>query len=443
MKNFTESIQYLISLVTEDPHLESAWLSTLAHMEHLASQQVLGNISASTPLHFVNEIQEHAADEARHRDIILSLRPYPLAKDGRYEDLRHRLRAVAESFVLGFFANPVLLQAQSRFAAYVHGAITIEQFPFQIYSAYIDGTGSPRIREGMQEVLADEVGHIQLGKKFLATLPEAERLSLQELQIIEKEMCLLMVQRMTVLVQEFQNHEMPTEPAVRASQKLVRVLADRPYAQVAWVHALGHSELMASLHMQKIFISRNLPMPDLMPEHVSDELRHARLLQRSVVMERRKWLSVPGYRQLERRLCHELERYLTRYFSLMMREIPEPEQLYLYGAWGLEMRVFRHYTDIMRGTDHVGVAQTISVILQDEAEHTRMVHEEIGDRDFMNVQLLKWVRQTEDVVFEHTASRVLSLIEVQDQMSEFAPLYQRAFPVRNLVRHPETEMELR
>ncbi|WP_374031055.1 hypothetical protein [Bdellovibrio bacteriovorus] len=295
----------------------------------------------------------------------------------------------------------------------------------------------------MQEVLADEVGHIQLGKKFLATLPEAERLSLQELQIIEKEMCLLMVQRMTVLVQEFQNHEMPTEPAVRASQKLVRVLADRPYAQVAWVHALGHSELMASLHMQKIFISRNLPMPDLMPEHVSDELRHARLLQRSVVMERRKWLSVPGYRQLERRLCHELERYLTRYFSLMMREIPEPEQLYLYGAWGLEMRVFRHYTDIMRGTDHVGVAQTISVILQDEAEHTRMVHEVIGDRDFMNVQLLKWVRQTEDVVFEHIASRVLSLIEVQDQMSEFAPLYQRAFPVRKLVRHPETEMELR
>ena len=180
-----------------------------------------------------------------------------------------------------------------------------------------------------------------------------------------------------------------------------------------------------------------------MPEHVSDELRHTRLLQRSVVMERRKWLSVPGYRQLERRLCHELERYLTRYFSLMMREIPEPEQLYLYGAWGLEMRVFRHYTDIMRGTDHVGVAQTISVILQDEAEHTRMVHEEIGDRDFMNVQLLKWVRQTDDVVFEHIASRVLSLIEVQDQMSEFAPLYQRAFPVRKLVRHPETEMELR
>ncbi|WP_374031056.1 hypothetical protein [Bdellovibrio bacteriovorus] len=152
MKNFTESIQYLISLVTEDPHLESAWLSTLAHMEHLASQQVLGNISASTPLHFVNEIQEHAADEARHRDIILSLRPYPLAKDGRYEDLRHRLRAVAESFVLGFFANPVLLQAQSRFAAYVHGAITIEQFPlsnlFRLYRRHRQPADSRRHARG-------------------------------------------------------------------------------------------------------------------------------------------------------------------------------------------------------------------------------------------------------------------------------------------------------
>ncbi|MEK2644034.1 ferritin-like domain-containing protein [Bdellovibrio sp. BCCA] len=427
MKNFTKSIQVLIELVTREPQMESAWLTALAHLEHLAAEQILGNITKSTPQEHISEIKTHAADESRHRDTILKIRPFQEAINEDYLNLSQRLCAIAESFIKGYFATTILTTARSRFVAYVHGAIIIEQFPFQIYSAYIQGTKDIQIREAMQSILDDEVGHIQLGKKFWQQLPQNGRLSLSELQIIEKEMCQIMVERMTEIVSRFQNRDAFFLPSSKASTRLAWMLGERPWATCAWIHVLGKSEEIASRHMQRIFKIRNLPLPQEMPAHVEDELRHAKLLQRSVLLQRRSWLAKCPYKEAELAMGHLLEKYLVLFFSSIMKRFKDPHSIYLYGAWGLEMRVFKHYTEIMKWTDDVGVAHTISGILIDETEHTHMVHTSLIERNILNPEALKWVRQLEEDLFESACKEALDLIFQLDEKPDFAPPYRHTF----------------
>ncbi len=441
MNSFTETIQSLMHEVTKDAHIESAWLTAMAHMEHLAAETILGNISNSTPPEFLEEIKTHAADEYRHRDVILSIRPFPEPISQAHQDLRTRFCDIIETFIMGYFGNPELVKAKTRFAAYVHGAITIEQFPFQIYSAYVPSTPFPEVRAAMQLILNEETGHIQLGRKFRNSLSEEDRLSLQQLQSIEKEMCLLMVTRMTDLIQEFQTTTRGPNSSAKASVRLAWMLGERPAATVAWVQALGHSESSAAEHMQREFTSRNLPLPSQMPEHVEDEMRHARLLHRTVLLDRRRMMAVEGFKELDHRLNRQLERYLVRYFSALVREIQDPDMLYFYGAWGLEMRVFKHYSDILKWTDNVGVAHTISAILADEAEHTKMVNTALNEQQLLNPELLKFVRQTEEEIFEKTAENAISILLEFDQKTAFAPPYKNAYtsvpaagPARPVVR---------
>ncbi|WP_413584813.1 ferritin-like domain-containing protein [Bdellovibrio sp. HCB274] len=427
MKSFANTIQELMSEITQDAHVESAWLTAMAHMEHLAAKQILGNISQSTPAEFVEEIRAHAADEYRHRDVITRIRPIQEPASEAERDLRARLCAMTESFTMSYFGNPVLVQANNRFAAYVHGAITIEQFPFQIYSSYIPATSFAHIREAMAEVLSDETAHIQLGKKFRESLTEEDQLSLQQLQAIEKDMCRIMVQRMTELIRIYKNSQKVQNVGTKASTRLAWMLGERPAATLAWVQALGFCESNAAIHMQREFTSRNLPLPSQMPAHVEDEMRHAKLLQRSVLLERRRWLAVPGYKDLEHRLNRKLERYLVRFFSALVRELKDPEMLYLYGAWGLEMRVFKHYSDLVKWTDNVGVAYIVSDILEDEAEHTKMVNATLNEKNLLNPEILKFVRQMEEDIFEQIAAGVIEILAEFDLKPSFTPPYIGAF----------------
>ncbi|WP_413582134.1 ferritin-like domain-containing protein [Bdellovibrio sp. HCB288] len=445
MKSFATTIQDLMSEITDDANVESAWLTAMAHMEDLAAEQILGNISLSTPQEFVAEIKSHAGDEYRHRDVITRIRPVQEPASEAERDLRTRLCAMTESFTKSFFGNPVLLQANNRFAAYVHGAITIEQFPFQIYSSYIPATRFPHIREAMSEVLKDETAHIQLGKKFRESLSEEDQLSLQQLQLIEKEMCRCMVQRMTDLIRIYKKSQTTPNIGSKASTRLAWMLGERPAATVAWVQALSFSESNAAIHMQREFTSRNLPLPEQMPAHVEDEMRHAKLLQRSVLLERRRWLAVPGYKELEHRLNRKMERYLGRFFSALVRELKDPEMLYLYGAWGLEMRVFKHYSELVKWTDNVGVAYIVSQILEDEAEHTQMVNASLNERNLLNPETLKFVRQMEEEIFESTASGVIQILQEFDQKDSFIPPYAKAFsalPSESVVAEQLAVMEM-
>jgi hypothetical protein len=439
MKSFTEITQSLMNEVTKDAHIESAWLTSMAHMEYRAAETILGNISNSTPPEFLEEIKAHAADEYRHRDVILSIRPFPEPLNQAYQDLRTRFCDIVDAFIMGFFGNPELVKANTRFAAYVHGAITIEQFPFQIYSAYVPSTPYPHIREAMQVVLNDETSHIQLGRKFRNSLSEEDRLSLQQLQIIEKEMCLLMVTRMTDLIREFQSTTRGPGNSTKASVRLAWLLGERPAATIAWIQALGHSESAAAEHMQCEFTSRNLPLPQQMPDHVADEMRHARLLHRAVLLDRRRWMMVEGYKELDHKLNRQLQRYLTRYFSALVREIKDPDMLYFYGANGLEMRVFKHYSDIIKWTDNVGVAHTITGILADEAEHTKMVNTALTEQQLLDPEILKFIRQTEEEIFEKVAENTIEILLEFDQKPNFAPPYRQAFsPTPSLAMPKQT-----
>ncbi|WP_413575229.1 ferritin-like domain-containing protein [Bdellovibrio sp. HCB290] len=428
MKTFASTIQDLMSEITQDAHIESAWLTAMAHMEHLAAEQILGNISQSTPPEFVEEIRTHAADEYRHRDVISKIRPIQEPANEAERDLRARLCAMTESFTMSYFGNPVLVQANNRFAAYVHGAITIEQFPFQIYSSYIPATKFLHIREAMTDVLSDESAHIQLGKKFRESLSEEDQLSLQQLQAIEKDMCRIMILRMTELIRVYKKSHNVQTAGSKASSRLAWMLGERPAATLAWVQALGFCESNAAIHMQREFTSRNLSLPPQMPEHVEDELRHAKLLHRSVLLERRRWLAVPGYKELEHKLNRKMERYLGRFFSALVRELKDPEMLYLYGAWGLEMRVFKHYTDLVKWTDNVGVAYIVSQILEDEAEHTKMVNATLNEKNLLNPEILKFVRQMEEDIFEKTAADIIEILAEFDLKPSFMPPYIAAFP---------------
>jgi hypothetical protein len=179
--------------------------------------------------------------------------------------------------------------------------------------------------------------------------------------------------------------------------------------------------------MQEEFTSRGLALPAQMPEHVDDEMRHAKLLHRAVLLDRRRWLMVDGYKEFERRVNKQLERYLFLYFSTLVRKLKDPDMLYLYGAWGLEMRVFKHYSDIAKWTDNVAVAYTITSILEDEAEHTKMVNTSLNETGLLDPELLKFVRQTEEEIFEKVAKNMISLIMEFDQMAAFAPRYQNGW----------------
>ncbi|MFS4461055.1 ferritin-like domain-containing protein [Bdellovibrio sp. HCB2-146] len=420
MGGFNESIKKLVSLVVLEPHLESAWLTTLAHMEHLAAEQVLGSISRATPLQALSAIREHAADEFRHRDHILKIRPYAEPANSDYATLRLRLKNIAESFVQGYFANPILQKAKNRFAAYVHGALTIEQFPFQIYSAYILATSHGHVRECMQEILAEETEHIVLGRRLRENLAIDEMMPLQELHHIEREMCHKMVSRMIEVVAGFLS---PIKKLIKPqpSHQLVVLLRERPVATLAWIYTLGKSEFLAASHMQKIFTNRQLTLPVEMLSHIDDEVRHSRLLQRSVLLERRKYLHDPSYRQLERRMLHAMERYMLKFFSDLMHRYSSPEEIYLYGAWGLEQRVFKHYSDIVKETENIGVAQILDGIVIEEAAHAQMVHRSLAERKILSLEKFREVKQLEEGIFESSILGVIELLQGFDL--QFFPPY--------------------
>ncbi|KYG70083.1 hypothetical protein AZI85_15455 [Bdellovibrio bacteriovorus] len=400
------SINKLMSQVCKDPRLESALLTALGHMEDLAAKQILGNVSASTPPQFLSEIRVHAEDELRHRDALWAVRPFAEAKDARELELRRDLQGIAESFTVGYFGNPILIQAKSRFNAYVHGALTIEQFPFQIYSCFIKATYSESVRSVLTSVLADEKSHIQLGKKMMETLPETEKLCLTQLHTIEKEMCHKMVLRMSDVISAYENHT-ERRDTLSASEKLGHALSADAAATSLWIYALGDSEELAANHMQEIFRRRHLPLPVEMVEHVQDEKRHAQLLRQTVLLRRRKYLQQPKYKVLEVRMRKATERYLVTYFSHVMKKFSDPEEIYLYGALGLEMRVFKHYAHLSETTHSIDVAFILDEILKDEAEHTQMVHLRLRDRGYIKPEILKWIRQTEEICFERAASQVL------------------------------------
>lgn len=186
----------LMALVTQNEYLESIWLTGLASIEDLAAQQITRNIAAETPTDEIRNIVKHAQDELRHASEFRAMRPKLSYPSLRYYRFQERVLSFFKDFIMGFFANPVLNKAKHRHAAYVHGAMTIERFPYQLYTTYVKATSLTAVKNRLPSVIKDEKGHLELGHRMRKDLTPDEQLPVEALERIEDDMCATLFQRL-------------------------------------------------------------------------------------------------------------------------------------------------------------------------------------------------------------------------------------------------------
>lgn len=224
-------------LVSSNENYESAFLAALGSMEEVAAREITKTIGEWTPREAVLEIVSHAQDEHRHAFQLRALKPVKKYQDVKYYHLEHDLSELGMNFVLGFFGQQLLLRARaaSRFAGYVHGALTIEQVPLQMYTAYYKLTRNESVKQGLAVVLKDEATHLALGKKFYETLSPEERFSIDEINAIEAEMCELLGRKFLATYRKYE-----TETA--NAESLERSLTSNRNRLASWVTALAENE---------------------------------------------------------------------------------------------------------------------------------------------------------------------------------------------------------
>jgi hypothetical protein len=245
--------------VASNENYESAFLAALGNMEEVAAREITKTIGKSTPQESVLEIIEHATDEHRHAFQLRALKPVKKYSDVKFYHLEQDLSELGVNFVLGFFGQQLLLRARaaSRFAGYVHGALTIEQVPLQMYTAYYKLTRDENIKKGLAVVLKDEASHLALGQKFYETLSPEERFSIDEINAIEAEMCELLGRKM---LSTYYSYESGTPQTDTLEHQLT---SDRNRL-ASWISALaeneksyGASEQAATLTESVLFITGN------------------------------------------------------------------------------------------------------------------------------------------------------------------------------------------
>lgn len=234
-----QTMDQLAQLVISDVNIESAFLAALGNMEEVAAREITKTISHETPPESLVEIIQHAQDEHRHAFQLRALKPVKLYSDLKYYAMEQELSEVGVNFVLGFFGQQLLLKARasSRFAGYVHGALTIEQVPLQMYTAYYKLTKHEAIKKGLAVVLKDEADHLALGRKFYETLPLPARFDIDEINTIEAEMCELLGRRMIQVI------EKNLQTTNSESQLFEKSLTQNRLRLTTWILALAENEI--------------------------------------------------------------------------------------------------------------------------------------------------------------------------------------------------------
>ncbi len=380
-----------ISTIVADPILENTWLSSLALMENLAAQNIERSIGKSTPIGEVDQILAHAGDERRHAQLIIQTRTIPHFTVARDRALENRFHSITESFVLGYFGNDLLQGAKSRHAAYVHGALTIEQFPFQVYTRYIEQTKIAEVLKIFPLIIADEYGHLNLGRYLQQTLEADEKLSVLALIQIEKDMTKLYIERLHRVALEYVSQSNCAGSDNRASRcgtlpSFESRLAESEESYVAWASALSFAGQESARHLTLA----NQTQPHLsLTEQTLDETKWARLIRRSVLLKRRKlWSSSASYREIEARYLNQMNLYLTQLSALPVSckcnlnynghcncdaRLP-----YVYRLAALEIRALLHYKHFAQAVDDVGVSHTLNQIIRNRShctsEHSAFAH---------------------------------------------------------------------
>lgn len=246
LENFKKETTPLLEIVTQDIYLESIWLSTMAMLELVAAEYILSNITEKTPAESLRGIIEHVKDEQRHGKLLLEMRPVTIYPDKKYYEIEDEWRKIGLEFIMSFFNGPLLREANHRHAAYVHGAQTIERFPFRIYTLYLSMTKLAKAHELLPGIIADEYEHIELGKKMYAELLSSERMPLTKLYRLEENLCLMMLKRMNLSMRNILNmHKVELDTELE-----LELIKNRDF-EIAWNFALSSGERNFSIERSK------------------------------------------------------------------------------------------------------------------------------------------------------------------------------------------------
>lgn len=322
MQNFNEEVAPFLKIVTNDVHLESVWLSVMSMLEEIAAEYILSNITDKTPTESLREILNHIKDEQRHAAVLLSLRPASTYPDLSYYKLEEQLKKIGQEFIMSFFNSAQLRNAQHRYAAYIHGAQTIERFPFRIYSLYHSMTRQAKVKEALPAVIADEVEHIALGKKMYSQLSPEERMPLAELYKLEETVCVMMLKRMHIALK---NHLQLESIAVDSTVARTS-LASKKF-EIAFNHAL---------YVAEGFFSKE----------------RAEYLQVAVTLSRLEYKKDADYKSLEKKLVY----VVTQYVHECMEEGVAFEKI--------QKRFNKHYNEMIYNTDTMALHYAYHCLLE-------------------------------------------------------------------------------
>ena len=185
-------------MLVSHPELESAWLSSMAHMEATAAYGIKKAICKETPKEFIPAILAHYADEMRHAQELLEMKKVPVSSQAGME-LETALCQSAKKMTFGFFNHPVIqeISAHNKYAGYVHAALTIEQIPFQMYAHFHLKSRPGSHKNALTRILKEEYQHLAQGKKMYQLLERLQKFPLDQIQTIEMELCLKLMNEMT------------------------------------------------------------------------------------------------------------------------------------------------------------------------------------------------------------------------------------------------------
>ncbi len=237
LASFKKEVSPLLDLVTKDIYLESSWLSVMSMLEDIAAKYILSNVTQNTPNEALRNIIGHVQDEQRHAQMLLDMRPVSIYPATFYYEIEQVWKDIGNEFIMAFFNSPELREANHRHAAYVHGAQTIERFPFRIYTLYLSKTKLSKVHQMLPQIISDENGHIELGKKMYNDLADEEQMPLSRLYKLEEDLCLMMLKRMKIALCEKLNLN-----DLREESDLVKKIKINRPLEIAFTFALSNVE---------------------------------------------------------------------------------------------------------------------------------------------------------------------------------------------------------
>lgn len=218
--------------------------------------------------------------------------------------------------------------------------------------------------------------HFRALEDLCSQLPSGHGILCEPVQKIEIELAEKMIHRMIMALRRVGAAEIsPFE-----GRFFEAALSSNPRSLVAWVHALGHGDGACAHGMMRLFGRAHRTPPVGFRDHVQEEVRQGRALQRAVSRERKAFLAESGYEALEGAMRQEMDAYLFTLFGYAQKQISSIEEQYYVTAAVLDSRERRHYALLIPEFDHLLASQILSMNLREKCFESSEVQSESLER---------------------------------------------------------------